>query len=56
VRNAGCGFNQALSYGLCVDEFYGADADWVRSSSSITSLAAHEHHSITHNFHLCVGV
>jgi hypothetical protein len=29
VRNAALGFNQALSYGLCVDEFYGADADWV---------------------------
>lgn len=29
VRNAALGFNQALSYALCVDEFYGADADWV---------------------------
>jgi len=29
VRNAGLGFNQGLPYSLCVDEFYGRDADVV---------------------------
>lgn len=29
VRNAGLGFNQGLPYSMCVDEFYGRDADVV---------------------------